>query len=138
MSMTRPKTAGVAAQNPLADYGTIVSGSRFIGRHDGLNAIDARVLRPAEPGNLAIIGQPRIGKSSLAYQGIVAREQELLKEKVVPIWLNLATFDEPSDLFRELVTSCQEKLNLLGDVSGKTADRSSSEALQNSSPKSDH
>ena len=52
-------------ENPFADYGGIVRNERFIGRSDSLRIVENRVIRPKEPGNLAIIGDYRIGKSSL-------------------------------------------------------------------------
>ena len=100
--------------NPFSDYGTIVYGERFIDRHDGLRVIENRVTRPAEPGNLAIIGDHRIGKSSLVYHSIMARKNDLLKKKHVPIWVNLATFDQPSKFFRSLVTSSFDEIESLG------------------------
>ncbi len=119
-----------ARENPFAGHGNIVSGDRFVGRLEGLRAIDTRVLQPTEPGNLAIVGQPRIGKSSLAYQGIMARGQELLKNKVVPVWMNLAIFDGASDVFREFVIGCQGGLGLLGSTIPSIDEETVKEALQ--------
>jgi hypothetical protein len=53
-------------ENPFADYGSVVRGERFIGRTENLKVIENRYVRPKESGNLAIIGEPRIGKSSLS------------------------------------------------------------------------
>ncbi len=61
-------------ENPFADYGNIVRGERFIGRRDDLQVIEGRVIRPREAGNLAIIGDHRIGKSSLVYKAIIERK----------------------------------------------------------------
>ena len=57
-------------ENPFADYGKIVHGERFIGRQQIIRAIESRIIKPNAPGNLAIIGVHRIGKSSLAYKTI--------------------------------------------------------------------
>ena len=100
-------------QNPFSDYGTIISKDRFIGRQDSLKVIESRVIRPREPGNLAIIGEPRIGKSSLVYKAIIERREELIAKKYLPIWINLATFDNSSLFFRYLVTSCYDELEEL-------------------------
>ena len=54
--------------NPFADYGNIVRGKRFVGRSNDLRVVENRVIRPPEPGNLAIVGDYRIGKSSLIYK----------------------------------------------------------------------
>ncbi len=112
--------------NPFSDYGSIVYGERFINRRDGIQTVENRVIRPSEPGNLAIIGDCRIGKSSLVYHSIMMRKNELLKEKRIPIWINLATFDQASTFFRALVTSSYDEMESLGwltDMIKLTADR---------------
>jgi len=97
-------------ENPFADYGNIVRGERFIGRRDSLRVIENRVIRPREPGNLAVIGDHRIGKSSLVYKAIIERKAELVARRRLPIWINLATFDRSPIFFRSLVTRCHEEL----------------------------
>ena len=80
--------------NPFADYGSIVRGERFIGRQTSLQVLENRVIRPSEPGNLAIIGDHKIGKSSLVYKAIIERKDELIARGFLPIWVNLATYDQ--------------------------------------------
>lgn len=114
-------------ENPFADYGAIVRGKRFIGRRSDLHVIDNRVIRPSEGGNLAIIGEPRIGKSSLAYQAIMERKDELLDSKILPIWINLALSKQASELFCLLVQRClgeMEDLNWLTKSTRQIAKRS--------------
>ena len=101
-------------ENPFADYGTIVKGERFIGRSADLRAIETRSIRPSEPGNLAIVGDSRVGKSSLVYQAIMVPKEHLLKNKKIPIWINLATCDTRAHFFRSLVTDCFDELEELG------------------------
>ncbi len=101
-------------ENPFADYGNIVRGARFIGRSDSLRVVENRVIRPHEPGNLAIIGDYRIGKSSLVYKAVIERKNELIAKKWLPIWINLATYDQASLLFRSLVTRCYDEMEELG------------------------
>ena len=103
--------------NPFSDYGNIVYGERFIDRRDSIRAVENRVIRPNEPGNLAIIGDYRIGKSSLVYHSIMERKSDLWKEKRIPVWINLATFDQASIFFRSLVTSSYDELDSLGLLS---------------------
>ncbi len=103
--------------NPFSDYGNIVYGERFINRRDSIRAVENRVIRPKEPGNLAIIGDYRIGKSSLVYHSVMERKSDLLKEKRIPVWINLATFDQASIFFRSLVTSSYDELVSLGLLS---------------------
>lgn len=101
-------------ENPFADYGGIVRGDRFIGRRDSLKVVENRVIRPQESGNLAIIGDYRIGKSSLVYKAVMECRDSLVARKQLPIWLNLATFDQASFFFRSLVTRTYEELEDLG------------------------
>lgn len=101
-------------ENPFADYGGIVRGERFIGRHDSLKVVENRIIRPKEPGNLAIIGDYRIGKSSLVYQAVMERKKELIARNIFPIWINLGTFDQAPFFFRSLVTSSRDELEEAG------------------------
>jgi hypothetical protein len=81
--------------NPFSDYGTIVYGERFINRRNDIRIVENRVIRPIEPGNMAVIGDYRVGKSSLVYHSVIARKNELLTKKRIPIWINLATLIRP-------------------------------------------
>ena len=101
-------------ENPFADYGTIVHGDRFIGRKDDLQVIESRIIRPRDPGNLAIIGDSRIGKSSLVYKAIIDRKDELNAKRLLPIWLNLSSYNNASAFFRSLVRLCIDELEDLG------------------------
>jgi len=119
-------------ENPFADYGNIVRGDRFIGRHDNIRVIENRVINPREPGNLAIIGEPRIGKSSLIYKSVIERKDELIKKRLIPIWFNLATYDKSTFFFRSLVTRCYdeiEELSWLTDPIKYAADRALEDEL---------
>lgn len=112
--------------NPFSDYGNIVYGDRFINRRDSIRAVENRVIRPKEPGNLAIIGDYRIGKSSLAYKSVMERESDLLEKRIIPVWINLATFDQASIFFRSLVASSYDEidgLNWLTDAVKSAAER---------------
>ncbi|MEQ8189466.1 MAG: Swt1 family HEPN domain-containing protein [Candidatus Eremiobacterota bacterium] len=104
-------------ENPFADYGNIVRGERFIGRKESLKVIENRIIRPNEPGNLAIIGEPRIGKSSLVYKAIMEKKSELVKGNRFPVWLNLATYDKSSIFFRSLVTESLAELENVDKIS---------------------
>ncbi|MBM3120392.1 MAG: ATP-binding protein [Chloroflexi bacterium] len=108
------RSAEYKFENPFADYGNIVRGERFIGRRDSLRVVENRVIRPREPGNLAIIGDYRIGKSSLVYKAVIERKPELIAKKLLPIWINLATYDQAPIFFRSLVTRCYDEMEDLG------------------------
>src|SRR5690606_19334885 len=105
--------------NPFDGYGHIIRGHQFIGRTHALQSIKDRIVSASEPGNLAIIGDHRIGKSSLAYIGIMERRDELLKRGRIPIWVNIANYDSQTDFFRSLVSLTHmelEELGLLNDT----------------------
>ena len=111
-------------KNPFADYGNIVCGDRFIGRKDDLKIVEDRIIRPKEAGNLAIIGEPRIGKSSLIYKAIMECKDGLTTQNLLPIWINLATFNQTPQFFCSLVTSCvneMEKLNWMDESIQRSA-----------------
>jgi len=115
--------------NSFADYGTIVHGERFVGRKEDLQIIESRVIRPQEPGNLAIIGDSRIGKSSLVYKAVIDRRDELIAKRLLPIWFNLSSYDRAPVFFRSLVTRCIDNLEDLGWLSLKIQ-QSAVQALQ--------
>ena len=105
-------------ENPFADYGKIVHGKRFIGRQQIIRVIENRIIKPKDPGNLAIIGVHRIGKSSLAYKTVIEQKDKLIAKNVLPIWIGLSSYNQSSDFFRSLVTECideMEELNWTSD-----------------------
>ena len=115
-----------AFENPFDDYGKIVRGERFIGRKEIIRVIESRIIQPKGPGNLAIIGLHRIGKSSLAYKTIIEQKDKLLAKKVLPIWMGLSSYDQSLNFFRSLVTECvneMEDLNWLSEQIQRLADR---------------
>lgn len=113
-------------ENPYADYGKIVRGERFIGRKNIINVIESRIVRPTNPANLAIIGVHRIGKSSLAYKTIIEQKDKFTSQRILPIWMNLSSYDQSRHFFRSLVDECvneMEDLNWLTAEIQRAADR---------------
>ena len=113
-------------ENPYADYGKIVRGERFIGRKHIINIIESRILQSTNPGNLAIIGVHRIGKSSLAYKTIMEQKDKLIAKRILPIWIGLSSYDQSLEFFRSLVDECvneMEDLNCLTEEIQRAADR---------------
>ena len=113
-------------ENPFADYGKIVRGERFIGRKEITSVIESRIIRPKAPGNLAIIGVHRIGKSSLAYKTIIEQKNELIGKGILPIWIGLSSYDQSLDFFYSLVDECvneMEELNWLTEKIQRSATR---------------
>ena len=100
--------------NPFAQFGNIIHGPDFIGRGEALEIIESRVIRPAGGGgSLAIVGIPRIGKSSLVYQGLIERKSDLHLRKLLPIRIDLALYEQPEFFFMALVSSCKQELEEL-------------------------
>lgn len=87
--------------NPFVDYGGIVYGNRFIGRKTSLRKIEERVLGSAY-GNLAIMGLPRIGKSSLAWHAIMNRKNELISQKIIPIFFDVGSCKSNVEFFSKM------------------------------------
>lgn len=95
--------------NPYADFGSIVYDQRFVGRKKELIAITQRVLGNCY-GNLAIMGLPRIGKSSLAWQGIMTRKAELIKCKTIPIFFQSGSCHDAANFFKQIVISLHDEM----------------------------
>ena len=88
--------------NPFSGSGGIVPGEQFLGREYELQLMWMQVINKKKFGNYAIMGLPRIGKSSLAWEGIMARKEDLLKENTLPIWLNASAFRSAVELYKKL------------------------------------
>jgi hypothetical protein len=108
-----------AFENPFAGYGRIVSGNHFIGRNEIISNIDSRIIHSNNPGNLAIIGMHRIGKSSLVYKTIIEQKDKLISKGTFPIWIGLSSYDQVSRFFRSLVTKCVREMKKLNWISGE-------------------
>ncbi|HKP11455.1 MAG TPA: ATP-binding protein, partial [Blastocatellia bacterium] len=96
--------------NPFADYGNLIYGDRFIGRQDYLQEIESRVIR-SPGGNFAIIGQRRVGKSSLTYQAVKVRRDELLQREILPIRISAGSYNTSQQFFCSLVSDCFRELS---------------------------
>lgn len=95
--------------NPFADFGEIVTGDRFIGREIEIQAIQNRVLGDAY-GNLAIMGLPRIGKSSLIWNALYLQKQKLKEKNILVIRLNIATIKNRDKFFNLLISLTLQSL----------------------------
>jgi len=96
--------------NPFANKGRIVTGKNFIGRFEGLRTVANTVTELPIPNNLAIIGYPRIGKSSLVMQAIIQKKECLLKENKLAIWIDFSSFSSREAFFKYLVRHSFENL----------------------------
>ena len=100
--------------NPFADFGSIVFGQRFVGRKKELKVIEQRVLGD-NYGNLAIMGLPRIGKSSLAWQGIMTKKEELEKKKIVPIFFQTGSCRDARSFFTQILLCLHDEIQITFD-----------------------
>lgn len=89
-------------QNPFADYGGIVEGSRFVGRINAIKAIHTRVLGSSF-GNLAIMGLPRIGKSSLAWNALMVDKKKYAEQKILVERLNIGSIKSAKEFYIRLM-----------------------------------
>lgn len=96
--------------NPFANKGRIVTGKDFIGRFEGLKTVANTVTDLPMPNNLAIIGYPRIGKSSLANQAIIQKKACLLEENKISVWMDFSSFSNRESFFKALVRYSFENL----------------------------
>ena len=87
--------------NPFSDFGKIVYGQRFVGRKKEVAIIQNRLLG-TNYGNIAIMGLPRIGKSSLAYNSIYIYRDELIERKTYVFWINVGAIRSAKDFFLKL------------------------------------
>lgn len=87
--------------NPFADHAGIVTGERFVGRQPEINEIHTRVLGELY-GNLAIVGLPRIGKSSLVWNALIPLRENLLKKKHILAHINIGEESNAIDFFKRL------------------------------------
>lgn len=99
----RAAPPGPPADNPFATSGKVVWGDRFVGRGDLLGTVHDRVTGPRHSGNLALIGGPRVGKSSIAQHAVMARRADLLARRTIVLWVGLHTCDTGWELFKRLV-----------------------------------
>jgi hypothetical protein len=113
------------AANPYASFGSVVTGTDFIGRGTHIRAIRDRTFAPFDAGCVSIVGPPRIGKSSLAQHvldsfaaGTNARELAFL-----PVWIEVSAGETEQTLFRELAYATYDWLAEREEGSAPVLDR---------------
>lgn len=80
--------------NPFASAGTIVEGYAFVGRQMELRDISERLFGD-EFGNVAIVGIPKVGKSSLMHNALMANAEELWENRrILVVWYTLKKSSE--------------------------------------------
>jgi len=94
--------------NPFIDDGGIVYSEKFVGRREALGLIEDRVVGGLSC--LAIVGQGRMGKSSLAYHALAHQRKRLADQRRLVIWINLPGLQGRHDLFRKLLRCARDEL----------------------------
>lgn len=104
--------------NPFAAAGTIVAGNAFVGRQNELRDISERLFGE-EFGNVAIVGIPKVGKSSLMHNALMANVEELwAKHRFLVVWYTLkksteeASKSEKRTIFLRLVSEVYHFLKM--------------------------
>ena len=113
-------------ENPFSDYGKMVRDERFIGRRQIMGNVENRTIQPTNPGNLAIVGVHRIGKSSLAYKTIIEQKTKLIDKGILPIWIGLSSYEQAKDFFFSLIDEFineMQELNWVTEKIQRSADR---------------
>lgn len=89
--------------NPYADFGGTRTDTRFIGRESELRMIASRVFGAGGYGSVAVIGLPRVGKSSLVSEAIRRAEARAGERRTVVVRVNVGEFVTVGELFRRLI-----------------------------------
>lgn len=87
--------------NPFLGYGRVVTDERLIGREVERSHI--REIIQSKSGSLSIIGEPRIGKTSLVYNEF---QNQCNRDFLCSAWITLSTISSSSLVFYDL----QEKI----------------------------
>ena len=101
----------MARSNPYADFGGTVTEARFIGREAELRTIGSRVFGTGGFGSIAVVGLPRIGKSSLVSEAIRRAESRSVELRTVVVRANVGEFSSVGELFRRLVEDLAEGID---------------------------
>lgn len=109
--------------NPYADFGGVRTDTRFIGREAELRMITSRVFGAGCYGSVAVIGLPRVGKSSLVFEAIRRAEARSGERRTVVVRMNVGEFVTVGELFRRLVEDLVEGIEDQGLGNGEIARR---------------
>ena len=101
--------------NPYADFGGTVTGTRFVGRESELRAIASRIFGARGFGSIAVVGLPRIGKTSLVFEAIrLAEESSSVWRRTVVVRSNVGTATSVDSLFRFLIDDLADSVRERG------------------------
>src|ERR1019366_8820197 len=111
-----------SAPNPFCDVGSVVTGRRFIGRKQEIGLLSHRVLNPAGYGSVAVVGLPKVGKTTLVHHVFRESERDLAAKGVLSARLETGTFDRWQTLFRAMASDIAEAAVRLERGSRKLAE----------------
>ena len=107
-------TKTLKSENPFSDYGQIVKGIRFAGRKEEIRKIQNRVLGEAY-GNIAIVGMPRIGKSSLVWNALMPLKDSLLNKKNILTFVYVGRIANSTDFFKQILYQVLDEIEFIED-----------------------
>ncbi|MGP2440523.1 ATP-binding protein [Streptomyces sp. JW3] len=111
------------SNNPFATVGHPVHGDGHVGRSGPIEVLRERVLSQPTAGATAIIGPPRIGKSSLAYHVFMRPEARVAFPQLLPVWMNVRTQAGVQQVFRRLSDDVWDALTeRSAEIDRRTAD----------------
>src|ERR1035438_8940995 len=119
----------IEGQNPFSDYTGIVFGERFVGRAGPLLDIQQKIVTAEFPGCISIVGQKRIGKSSLAWHSLLNVKGKLHERRTMPVWLPVGECREPGEFFTMMLRRLQNQMTE-GGFFNPLLDRTYRAALQ--------
>ena len=109
--------------NPYADFGSIVTGERFIGRGGELRSIASRIFGAGGYGSLALIGAPRIGKSSLVAEAIRLAKLNTSGQRFVFLHTDVGSCNSAEELFGQMLADLSDAIEAEGLESSLLAKR---------------
>ena len=99
--------------NVFADYGSVVSGARFLGRSEELRRLRTRLLAEGAYASIALVGMPRVGKTSLVEEFVRTSPACVGTSPLVVVRVEVGTVSSVSELFAEIGTDLKEQLERL-------------------------
>lgn len=105
---------GSVVANPFVNYDTFVYGDRFVGRRGLLRQIDELLSRNSATTNVALVGPPKIGKSSLAWHCIVSRRDTLMQRGALVCWMPFGRFRTSHEAVRGLIMAADRERRRAG------------------------
>ena len=120
-------------ENPYADFGTIITEDRFVGREGELRTIASRIFGERNFGSIAVVGLPRIGKTSLVSEAIRRAEALPIGRRLIVVRSNVGEPGSVGELFRTLIEELAEEVRCRGLenalVNGQVTDALASPAI---------